>query len=151
MVALLRTTRGGDADAAPTARLFRIIRVIVWIIVAATVVGSLTGYLPLARFLGQQLIVTGSILALVYLLLLWVDGFVHWLGDDDTAVGRWLSNSSRPEWREQLALPLSLIMKFAVLVLAVPFLMLQWGYQLAGHPRMVSAALFWNCASAAPK
>jgi potassium-dependent mechanosensitive channel len=128
VVALLRTTRGGDADAAPTARLFRIIRVIVWIIVAATVVGSLTGYLPLARFLGQQLIVTGSILALVYLLLLWVDGFVHWLGDDDTAVGRWLSNSSRPEWREQLALPLSLIMKFAVLVLAVPFLMLQWGY-----------------------
>ena len=27
-----------------------------------------------------------------------------------------------------MALPLSLILKFAVLVLAVPFLMLQWGY-----------------------
>ena len=36
--------------------------------------------------------------------------------------------SARVEWREQLALPLSLILKFAVLVLAVPFLMLQWGY-----------------------
>ena len=36
--------------------------------------------------------------------------------------------SARIEWREQLALPLSLILKFAVLVLAVPFLMLQWGY-----------------------
>jgi potassium-dependent mechanosensitive channel len=128
VVALLRTARDNGADAAPTARLFRVIRTIIWIIVAATVVGSLTGYLPLARFLGQQLIVTGSILALVYLLLLWVDGFVQGLGDDGTATGRWLARSGRPEWREQLALPLSLILKFAVLVLAVPFLMLQWGY-----------------------
>jgi potassium-dependent mechanosensitive channel len=128
VVALLRTTSDKGSDAAPTARLFRVIRAIIWIIVAATVVGSLTGYLPLARFLGQQLIVTGSILALVYLLLLWVDGFVQGLSDDGTATGRWLANSSRPEWREQLALPLSLILKFAVLVLAVPFLMLQWGY-----------------------
>ena len=89
---------------------------------------ALTGYLPLARFLAQQLIVTGSILALVYLLLLWVDGFVQGLGDEGTTIGRWLRRSARLEWREQLALPLSLILKFAVLVLAVPFLMLQWGY-----------------------
>ena len=89
---------------------------------------ALTGYLPLARFLAQQLIVTGSILALVYLLLLWVDGFVQGLGDEGTTIGRWLKRSARVEWREQLALPLSLVLKFAVLVLAVPFLMLQWGY-----------------------
>jgi small-conductance mechanosensitive channel len=74
------------------------------------------------------LIVTGSILALVYLLLLWVDGFVQGLGDEATTIGRWLKRSARLEWRERLALPLSLILKFAVLVLAVPFLMLQWGY-----------------------
>src|SRR5262249_8226406 len=72
--------------------------------------------------------VTGSILALVYLLLLWVDGFVQGLGDEGTTIGGWLKRSARLEWREQLALPLSLILKFAVLVLAVPFLMLQWGY-----------------------
>jgi len=128
VVALLRTTGDGGADAAPSARLFRAIRAVVWAIVAAIVVCALTGYLPLAGFLAQQLIVTGSILALVYLLLLWVDGFVQGLGDEGTTIGRWLRRSSRVEWREQLALPLSLILKFAVLVLAVPFLMLQWGY-----------------------
>ena len=128
VVALLRTTGDGGADAAPSARLFRAIRAVVWAIVAAIVVCALTGYLPLARFLAQQLIVTGSILALVYLLLLWVDGFVQGLGDEGTTIGRWLRRSARVEWREQLALPLSLILKFAVLVLAVPFLMLQWGY-----------------------
>jgi potassium-dependent mechanosensitive channel len=128
VVALLRTTGEGGSAAAPAARLFRVIRAIVWAIVAAIVVCALTGYLPLARFLAQQLIVTGSILALVYLLLLWVDGFVQGLGDEDTAIGRWLKRGTRLEWREQLALPLSLVLKFAVLVLAVPFLMLQWGY-----------------------
>jgi potassium-dependent mechanosensitive channel len=74
------------------------------------------------------LIVTGSILALVYLLLLWVDGFVQGLGDDGTTIGRWLKHGARLHWREQLALPLGLILKFLVLVLSVPFLMLQWGY-----------------------
>jgi potassium efflux system protein len=60
VVALLRTTGENGADAAPSARLFRAIRAIVWAIVAAIVVCALTGYLPLARFLAQQLIVTGS-------------------------------------------------------------------------------------------
>jgi potassium efflux system protein len=85
-----------------------------WAIVAAIVVCALTGYLPLARFLAQQLIVTGSILALVYLLLLWVDSFVQGLSDDGTTIGQWLKQSARLEWREQLALPISLILKFAV-------------------------------------
>ena len=128
VIALLLTSGESSSDAASSARGFRLIRTVVWAIVAAIVVCSLTGYLPLARFLGQQLIVTGSILSLVYLLLLWVDGFLQGLGDEDTTIGRWLKRSARLEWREQLALPLSLLLKFAVLVLAVPFLMLQWGY-----------------------
>ena len=90
VVALLRTTGENGTNAAPSARLFRAIRAVVWTIVAAIVVCALTGYLPLARFLAQQLIVTGSILALVYLLLLWVDGFVQGLGDEGTTIGRWL-------------------------------------------------------------
>ena len=90
MSRILRTTLEGDTDAAPSLRLFRAIRMAVWAIVAAIVVCALTGYLPLARFLAQQLIVTGSILALVYLLLLWVDGFAQGLSDDGTVIGRWL-------------------------------------------------------------
>ena len=128
VVALLRTTRAAADGAAPSARLFRAIRMVVWAIVAVIVVCALTGYLPLARFLAQQLIVTGSILALVYLLLLWVDGFVQGLSDDGTATGRWLTRTAQLQRREQLALPISLILKFVVLVLSVPLIMLQWGY-----------------------
>ena len=129
VVALLSTTRpGAAAGTAPSARLFRAIRLTVWAIVVAIVASALTGYLPLARFLAQQLIVTGSILALVYLLLLWVDGFAQGLSDDTTMMGRWLRRGAGLQRREQLALPISLILKFIVLVLSVPFIMLQWGY-----------------------
>ena len=129
VVALLRTPLGAQGTAAPP-RLFKLVRTIVWAIVGAIVVSAIAGYLPLARFLAQQLVVTGSILALIYLLLLWVDGFAQGLSDDGTIVGGWLKRSAALERgrREQLALPISLFLKFAVLVLSVPLIMLQWGY-----------------------
>jgi small-conductance mechanosensitive channel len=128
VVALLRTPLGATSAAPP--RLFKLIRTVVWAIVGAIVVCALAGYLPLARFLAQQLVVTGSILALIYLLLLWVDGFAQGLSDNATIVGGWLKRSvaMEPARREQLALPISLFLKFVVLVLSVPLIMLQWGY-----------------------
>ena len=129
VVALLRTPFGAAKETAPP-RLFKLIRMVVWAIVAAIVVCAVAGYLPLARFLGQQLIVTGSILALVYLLLLWVDGLAQGLSDDGTIVGGSLKKTAGLERgrREQLALPISLFLKFAVLAMSVPLIMLQWGY-----------------------
>ena len=129
VIALLLTPLGPASTGAPP-RLFKLIRTFVWAIVGAIVVCALTGYLPLARFLAQQLVVTGSILALIYLLLLWVDGFAQGLSDDGTIVGRWLKRGAalEPSRREQLALPISLFLKFVVLVLSVPLIMLQWGY-----------------------
>jgi potassium-dependent mechanosensitive channel len=129
VVALLRTPFGATKETAPL-RVFKLIRMVVWAIVGAIVVCAVAGYLPLARFLSQQLIVTGSILALVYLLVLWVDGFAQGLSDDGTIVGGWLKESARLERarREHLGLPISLFLKFAALVMSVPLIMLQWGY-----------------------
>ena len=129
VIALLRTPIETAADTAPP-KLFRFIRAVIWVVVGAIIVCAITGYLPLARFLAQQLIVTGSILAVVYLLLLWVDGFTQGLGDDGTLVGGWLKKNAglEPARREQLALPISLFLKIAVLILSVPLIMLQWGY-----------------------
>lgn len=108
----------------------KMLRLPVWATIVAIVVSTLAGYLALARFLAQQLIVTGSILAIVYLLLLWVDGFTQGLGDDHAAIGRWLQERADLDQRrrEQLALPCGLFLKLAVLVVSVPLIMLQWGY-----------------------
>jgi small-conductance mechanosensitive channel len=130
VVAILRTPLGSENAAAPSTRMVRAVRAVVWTIVAAIAACALAGYLPLARFLAQQLVVTGSILALVYLLLLWVDGFAQSVTDDNAIGGRWLKQRGHLEHsrREQLALPISLLLKLAVLVLSVPLIMLQWGY-----------------------
>ena len=129
-VLLLRTPLDGAAGAVSSSRFFRLVRITAWVIATAIVVCALTGYLPLARFLAQQLVVTGSILGLIYLLLLWVDGFVQGLSDDGTVLGRRLKQSAGLERarRDQLSLPISLFLKFAVLVLSVPLILLQWGY-----------------------
>jgi potassium efflux system protein len=131
VVAILLTPLNGEhRDGMPSLRWLRTLRIPTWITIVAIIVSALAGYLALSRFLAQQLIVTGSILALVYLLLLWVDGISQGLGDDSAATGRWLEQKAGlgQRRREQLALPVGLSLKFAVLVLSVPLILLQWGY-----------------------
>src|SRR5215470_1822683 len=123
IVAILLTPLDGQhQERMPSLRWLTALRIPIWITVAAIVVCALGGYLALSRFLAQQLIVTGSILSFVYLLLLWVDGLMHGLGDDSAATGHWLKERAGLEQRrrEQLVLPIGLFLKFAVVVLSVP-------------------------------
>ena len=132
IVAILLTPLDGQhQERMPSLRWLTALRIPIWITVAAIVVCALGGYLALSRFLAQQLIVTGSILSFVYLLLLWVDGLMHGLGDDSAATGLWLKERAGLEQRrcKQLALPIGLVLKFAVLVFSVPLILLQWGYR----------------------
>src|SRR5262249_9537022 len=81
IVAILLTPLDGrNQDGMPSLRWLTALRIPIWITVGAIVVCALGGYLALSRFLTQQLIVTGSILAFVYLLLLWADGFMRGWG-----------------------------------------------------------------------
>ena len=132
IVAILLTPLDGQhQERMPSLRWLTALRIPIWITVAAIAVCALGGYLALSRFLAQQLIVTGSILSFVYLLLLWVDGLMHGLGDDSAATGLWLKERAGLEQRrrKQLVLPIGLVLKFAVLVFSVPLILLQWGYR----------------------
>ncbi len=125
--------RNGEPEKLPSVNWLRILRAPIWAICIAIVITALSGYLALSRFIAQQLIVTGSILGLVYLLLLWADGFAQSIGDETSAVGAWLKNTAAldQERRERLSVPVSLLLKFLVLVASVPFILLQWGYPWA--------------------
>ncbi len=119
----------GRVEGMPTLNWLGFFRFPMWIVAAGIVVTALSGYLALSRFIAQQLIVTGSILALVYLLLLWVDGFAQSMGEETTAVGARLNNLSLDkDRRERLSVPVSLLLKFVVLIASVPFILNQWGY-----------------------
>jgi potassium-dependent mechanosensitive channel len=131
IIAILRTElESSHEDELPSLRWVKALSLPIWALAVAIVATALTGYLALTRFLAQQLIVTGSILAVVYLLLLWVDGFAQGLGDESTVLGRWLKQAAGIDERrrERLTVPISLLLKFAVLVCSVPFIMVQWGY-----------------------
>jgi potassium-dependent mechanosensitive channel len=131
VVAILLTPLEGEhQDGVLSLRWPKALRIPIWATIVAIVVSALAGYLALSRFLARQLIVTGSILVLVYLLLLWVEGIAQGLSDDSAPIGRWLKERTGLDQRrrEQLALPISLFLKFAVLVLSVPLIMAQWGY-----------------------
>jgi potassium efflux system protein len=127
---LLTPLDGQHQDGTRSPRILAILRIPVWIAVVAIVISTLAGYLALARFLAQQLVVTGSILAFAYLLLLWVDGLMQGLGDDRAATGRWLKErvGQQQARRERLVLPIGLFLKTLVIVLSVPLILLQWGY-----------------------
>jgi small-conductance mechanosensitive channel len=127
---LLTPLEGQHQDRTLSPRLVAVLRVPVWIAVVAIVISALAGYLALARFLAQQLVVTGSIMAFAYLLLLWVDGLMQGLGDDRAATGRWFKESLGEQHRrhEQLVLPIGLFLKAIVIILSVPLILLQWGY-----------------------
>jgi potassium-dependent mechanosensitive channel len=127
---LLTKPEGHPEEGSPSLRWLKLLRMAVWAVIVAIVLCTVSGYLALARFLTQQLIVTGSILAVVYLLLLWVDGFTQALTDDGALLGRWLKEKVGLEQsrRQQLSPPLGLFLKGSVLIVAVPLIMLQWGY-----------------------
>ncbi len=93
-------------------------------------VTALTGYIGLARFISAQLIVTGTILAVIYLLLLWVDAVGESMGNEEAQLGKWLKDNAGLDQvrREQLSLPVTLFLKISTLVFTVPLILLQWGF-----------------------
>ena len=131
VVAILKTPiQEKEMEGMPSLTWLRLLRLPMWGISLAIVASAFAGYLALSRFIAQQLIVTGSILALVYLLLLWADGFAQGMSDESSSVGSWLTRSAAVDQdkRERLSVPISLLLKFLVLVASVPLILLQWGY-----------------------
>ncbi len=131
VMAILKTPiRESAVEGMPSLAWLRLLRLPMWAISLAIVATAFAGYLALSRFIAQQLIVTGSILALVYLLLLWADGYGQGLSDENSSVGSWLKGKAAldQDKRERLSVPISLLLKFIVLVASVPFILLQWGY-----------------------
>ncbi|MDX2263696.1 MAG: DUF3772 domain-containing protein [Hyphomicrobiales bacterium] len=131
VIAILRTRLDPpDIEGGPQLNWLRALRAPMWGVAMLILFAALSGYVGLARFVSAQLILTGSLLVLVYLLLVWADAFGQAMGDENAVTGAYLKASFGFDQRrrEQLALPVTLLLKFLVLLLAVPLIMLQWGF-----------------------
>jgi small-conductance mechanosensitive channel len=108
------------------------LRITMWVITIAILHTAILGYIPLARFISSQLVFTGSIIVIVYLLHVSIEHVSANLIYDHSSSGRWMAsnmglNSRR---RDQMGIILSLVLNAALILAAVPFIMLQWGFGL---------------------
>ena len=131
VMAILRTRlETTTIEGAPELAWLRALRVPVWATAILILLAAVSGYISLARFVAAQLIVTGTILAIVYLMMIWVDALGQSMSDETAVTGRWLMSTFGCEKRrcEQFALPTTLGLKLLVLLLSVPLILLQWGF-----------------------
>lgn len=129
--AILQTPlRKQSIEGLPSSSWLRLLRLPAWLVAIAIVATGAAGYLYLSRFIAQQLIVTGAILTIVYLLLLWADGVAQAMGSESSGIGRWLAATAKLDQgsRQRLSVPVSLLLKFGVLLAAIPLILNQWQF-----------------------
>jgi potassium efflux system protein len=108
----------------------RWLKVPLWIIAIGIVVAALLGYVALARFAAQQLVLTGIVVLLGWLGYLAIRAVTREPPQRGLPVGDLLEqrfglDASR---RHQLTRLTELALTFALVICALPFLMLQWGF-----------------------
>jgi len=101
-----------------------------WLIALAILGLALLGYVALARFVAQQLVMTGIVLVVSWLLYLAIRAVTREPQQRRYPVGELLEarfGLDAPR-RNQLARLTEIALTFALVICALPFLMMQWGF-----------------------
>ncbi|MGF1622987.1 MAG: mechanosensitive ion channel domain-containing protein [Rhodomicrobiaceae bacterium] len=133
VIAILLTPRDaatGPEDDSPGFEWLAKLRWPLWVTAAVIMLTALSGYIGLARFISAQLIITGTILSVLYLLMIWVEAVGDSMISEDASLGKWLKEKADLDQRrrEQLSVPVTLVLKSLALLLSVPLVLLQWGF-----------------------
>jgi small-conductance mechanosensitive channel len=111
----------------------RLVKLPLWIAAIGIIAAALGGYAALARFAAHQLVLTGIVALLVWLGYLAIRAFTREPTQQSRALGHALEHRlglDQPR-RQQLAGLTELALTFALILCAIPFLMLQWGFSAA--------------------
>ena len=101
-----------------------------WLAVLGILALAFFGYVALARFLAQQLVMTGVVIVVWWLLYLAIRAVTRETQQRALPVGQMLEarfGLDAPR-RDQLARLTELALTFALTICAIPLLMLQWGF-----------------------
>ena len=115
-----------------------------WIAAAAIMLACLLGYVALGRFGAQQLVMTGVAALVATLLFLAIRAFTRESGQGRRAVGLVLEEKfglDAPR-RQQLAWLTEAALSLTLFIVALPLLLLQWGFSSADIRDWVKSALF---------
>jgi potassium-dependent mechanosensitive channel len=145
LVGLLLTPFTPQVGPAPVSRLApRWLKMPLWVVAIGIFAAALLGYVALARFVAQQLVLTGIVVLLTWLGYLAIRAFTreprhHALPVGDLLKQRLGLDESR---RRQLTRLTELALTFALIIGALPFLMLQWGFSSSDIREWLTSLLF---------
>lgn len=122
----------------------RWLKVPLWLVAIGIIGAALLGYVSLARFLSGQVVISGSILVALALLHLAVRAVADDMVSEETISGRWLKTSLGfdQERRRQIAFLFTAFVNGGLILLALPLLLLQWGFDFEVVTGWFKAALF---------
>jgi potassium-dependent mechanosensitive channel len=139
----------GHADDLPPQRAVstlepRWLKLPLWLVAIGIIGAALLGYVSLARFLSGQVIITGSILVALALLQLAVRAMADDMVADEKASAGWLKANLGLEQhrRRQIAFLFTVFVSGGLVLLALPLILLQWGFDFDVVTGWFKAALF---------
>jgi Small-conductance mechanosensitive channel len=96
------------------------------------ILSSVTGYIGLSRFVSIQIVQTGAILATMYIGFLAGQAVTQPGAFAETGLGRRIARrwAPKPHAMDQIGLGVGLFSHLVVLLIGVPLILLQWGFQI---------------------
>ncbi|MEO4000053.1 mechanosensitive ion channel domain-containing protein [Mesorhizobium sp. CAU 1732] len=127
-IGLVKPYRGYDGRPRGWHPLFR---GLLFVLGGGTILAAMLGYIGLARFISQQIVVTGAILATMYIGYLSAAALSDLGAFTKTALGKRLDAyfNLDESTEDQFGLVASITINLLVLALGIPLILLQWGFQ----------------------
>jgi len=107
------------------------LRYIMRLIGAMTIIAAILGYIGFARFVSQQIVITGAILATMYIGFLSARALSDLGAFTGTSLGRFLDEKFHFDevTEDRVGLALSIFIDMLVLLIGIPLILMQWGFQ----------------------
>lgn len=119
-----------DEDGQPR-RWPKLLRYVLFVLGGVTVVASLLGYLGFARFLAAQIVLTGAVLATMYIGFLSARAMSDEGAFVNTKFGARLGERFKLDepTLDQLGLAVSMAVNIFIVIIGLPLIMILWGFQ----------------------
>jgi potassium efflux system protein len=145
LIGVLLTPFAAQDGGAPVSRHYpQPLKLPLWAMAIGILATALSGYVALARFLAQQLVLTGIVVVVGWLAYLAIRAVTREPPQRSFPVGEMLESRfglDAPR-RNQLARLTELALTLAVVIAAIPLLMLQWGFSGADIRDWFTSILF---------
>lgn len=109
----------------------RLAKIILVLLGLMPIIAAVFGYIGFARFVAQQIVVTGAFLVTMYLGFLTARAITHEKAFANTTVGRSLRDrfNATEATLDQLGLVAGILINLVVLLIGVPLVLMQFGFQ----------------------